>query len=241
MKRPPLIGVTVGRDLERPEYLRIRQAYTDAVAAAGGTPVLVPPLPEAALADLLVRLDGLLVSGGVDVDPGTYGERSHAKTTVDPERDALEFGAVGWALETRRPVLGICRGMQLLNVVMGGSLVQDLPSEGRAHWQPGQWSDVFHRIAVAPGSKLAAIIGAPSTDVNSFHHQAIRALGRGLRAVAWAEDGVIEAIEGTARPWLLGLQWHPENLQGRDHLGRSVFTAFVQACAQEFAGIERAG
>lgn len=226
----PRIGVTLGRDLpERPGFLRVRPDYLEAVARAGGIPIVVPPLADpAALDALLALLDGVLVSGGLDLDPRHYGESPHPTTRVDEVRDALELAVVQWALDAARPTLGICRGQQLLNVALGGSLIQDLESEGKQHWQAEDWSVPTHAIVIEPGSHLGRVLGTDWLDVNSFHHQAVRTLGAGLVAVARAPDGVIEAIEHETHPWMLAVQFHPENLL--DPRVQRLFGSFVEAC-----------
>lgn len=232
--RRPLIGLTVGRDLARdPSYLRLRDTYPRAVERAGGIPVLVPPMDdEAALEQLLERLDGLVFPGGIDVHPSHFGEQPHPTTQVDEVLDRLELYAARWAAERPIPTLGICRGQQLLNVALGGSLIQDLPSEGRdGHRQQGDRADLSHRLRVAPGSRLASICGSLEFQTNTFHHQAIRHLGRGLRAVAWTDDGVVEGIESTEHPWLLAVQFHPEDLAAFHTPSQRLFQALVAACS----------
>jgi putative glutamine amidotransferase len=185
--------------------------YAEQVAAAGGVPVLLPPLPGvAAAAD---RLDGLLLTGGGDIDPGTYGAQPHPRTSrVSMLRDAAELELLDAAMAAGLPVLGVCRGMQLVNVAHGGTLCQHLPN-GAGHTPvPGTFGS--HPVRVAPGTRLARILGANGNgvEVPTAHHQAVDRLGEGLVATAWAQDGVIEAVEpGVAGDrFLLAVQWHPE-------------------------------
>ncbi len=226
--RRPLVGLTIAPGLEEPGYLRLRETYPHAIEAAGGLPVLVPRMndPEA-LAELLERLDAIVFPGGVDVDPAAYGEAPHPLTEVNVELDQLELAVARWAATRAVPTLGICRGQQLLNVALGGSLVQHI--EG--HQQEGMRSALAHSIELEAGSRLANILGTKEVMVNTHHHQAVRGLGSGLRAVAWAPDGTIEAVESTDHPWLLSVQFHPEDLIDTHEPSRRLFAAFVQAAS----------
>lgn len=235
--RRPLIGIPAGlhHDRRGRVYVQLPRAYGSAVEAAGGAPVLIQPLDDAATLDrILGTLDGLLFPGGLDVHPARYGEERHPTVTVDEPLDALELGLARRAAERELTTLGICRGQQLLNVALGGSLIQDLPSAGTAHPQSDAAirDDLAHTVEVAADSRLASIFGATSFGVNSFHHQAVKALGRGLKPVAWSPDGVIEAVESTEHPWLLAVQFHPENLVPSHEPSRRLFAAFVAACAE---------
>ncbi|PYN13780.1 MAG: hypothetical protein DME06_06110 [Candidatus Rokuibacteriota bacterium] len=227
MATAPLIGVstsvTVGR---KPERAYVNAAYLSAVQQAGGVPVALPPqLDGAARRELFARLDGVLLTGGGDVDPARFNEPAHPTTSeVSPARDDLELALVAWALERRLAVLAICRGVQLLNVARGGSLYQDVGSEpgtAVAHSQRAPRHQPTHAVKVDPSSRLAHVLGVHELRVNSFHHQAIKALGRGLRAVAHGEDGLIEGaeLEDPSR-FVLGVQWHPEEMASHDGRGR---------------------
>ena len=190
--------------------------YADQVAAAGGTPVLLPPVPGIAAA--VGRLDALVLTGGGDIDPASYGAAAHPRTgAVSAERDRAELDLLAAALAAGLPVLGICRGLQLLNIARGGTLHQHLadlgPAAGRGHTpQPGTFGS--HQVRVAAGSRLAGILQADiPLAVPTAHHQAIDRLGAGLTATAWAADGIIEAAEltgGEHHPFVLAVQWHPE-------------------------------
>ena len=241
LTRNPIIGITVGFDApSQPEYLQLRHTYPDAVSGAGAVPVLVPPMPAEGLDRLLPLLDGILLPGGLDVEPAQYGELAHPTTRADGVLDELELRVAAWAIEWAVPMLGICRGQQLLNVALGGSLVQDLPCEGLAHPQAarlGPRGGLAHPVEVDPGSRLAEIFGTLSIEVNSRHHQAVRRLGGGLRAVAWAPDGVIEAVESLEHPWLLAVQFHPEDLVGFHDPSRRLLEAFVAACSRTRAAV----
>lgn len=231
----PLIGIPIGRDLPaNPTYLKLRRTYSDAVSGAGGAPVLLPPLEEeSALADTLGRLDGLLFPGGADVDPAHYGQPRHEKTQVDSVLDTLELAAARWAANQALPTLAICRGQQLLNVALGGTLVQHLADLGLGeHRQSTARQELSHELRLEPDSKLAAILGATVMEVNSFHHQAIEQLAPRLRAVGWAPDGIVEAFESQEHPWLIAVQFHPEDLVGFHQPSQRLLRAFVQACAE---------
>jgi putative glutamine amidotransferase len=221
----PLIGLTIGPHMDDPAYLRLRSTYHRAVEGAGGLPVLVPPLQNLdALHELLGRLDGIVFPGGLDVDPAAYGEAAHPLTEVNPDLDRLELAVARWVAQSRVPTLGICRGQQLINVALGGSLVQHI--EG--HQQPGARSDLAHSIRVAPDSRLASILGQTDLRVNTHHHQAVQRVAPGLRAVAWAPDGTIEALESADR-WLITVQYHPEDLVAGHEQSRRLFGLFVEA------------
>src|SRR5215468_5918369 len=185
--------------------------YIDQVTEAGGVPVLLPPVPGVASA--LGRLDGLILTGGGDVDPAGYGAPADPRTSrVQPDRDQAELELLAAALAEGLPVLGVCRGMQVLNVARGGTLCQHLPDEAGHAPAPGMFGS--HPVRVAAGTRLAGILGAngDGVDVPTAHHQAIDRLGDGLVAAAWAEDGVIEAVEASTAgdPFLVAVQWHPE-------------------------------
>jgi len=237
----PIIGIPcfpmVRGDTGRPIYAS-NQAYVQAVRHAGGVPILIPPVPGGeALPAIQEILDGLLLTGGADLDPALYGEAPLPETrSSEPQRDATELAITRWALEKRLPVLGICRGMQMLNVACGGSLYQDLPTQRPSafdHEQLGQArTHIAHEVSTEPGSLLARIVGEQQVGVNSFHHQAVRGIGQGLRVTGVAEDGVTEAIEIPDLPFVLAVQYHPEELEADDAASHQLFLAFVQASAE---------
>lgn len=232
MPTAPLIGISVGH---LPSGNRVIDGsdrdYSRAVQTAGGVPVLVPATSGTDLDALLARLDGLVLSGGGDVDPESYGAQpSPATGGVDPDRDSAEFRLLRAALDRGMPVLGVCRGCQVVNVALGGTLVQHLPDVTDVehfHREPRDW--ISHTVEVVAGSALHKIVGRDELEVNSIHHQAVERLAPSLRAVACAPDGVIEAVEDPER-YLLAVQWHPESLvPAGPHL--ALFEWLTAACS----------
>lgn len=224
----PLIGISCY--LERTRFgvwdtlsAVLPHSYVDGVVAAGGTPVLLPPV-EGWEAAHLSQLDGLIVAGGADIDPDRYGaEREAATGPARPERDESEWALIDNAFQVGLPILAVCRGMQLLNVVLGGTLHQHLPDRTGTddHLpEPGTFGPVA--VTVATGGRLAGIVGE-RVEVRCHHHQAVDRLGDDLTAVAWAADGTVEAIEVDADVFALGVQWHPEE----DGVDRRLFEALV--------------
>ena len=233
----PLIGLTTSLTVDTvPERAYVNIAYIRAVQEAGGIPLLLPPhLGTDVRAALWERLDGLVLTGGGDIEPARFGEPRHPKTDdVAPARDDLELDLTRRALDEDVPLFAICRGIQVLNVALGGTLVQDLPSErpsAIAHSQREPRHEATHAVKVmGEGTRLGRVLGSLEVQVNSMHHQAIDQLGFGLREVAWAPDGVVEGVElpGDDR-FVLGVQWHPEELVGHDQAARNLFSAIVDA------------
>jgi putative glutamine amidotransferase len=230
----PVIGISAYSERARwgvwdTGAVLLPQQYCAQVAAAGGVPVLLPPLAGIELA--VGRLDGLVLSGGADVGPGRYGAAAHEQTRgVRPDRDAAEAALLAAALGRGLPVLGICRGLQVINVARGGTLHQHLPDlVGHAGHGPTPGAYGSHPVRVTPGSNLAGVLGRTELDgVPTHHHQAIDRLGDGLTAVAWTPDGVIEAVELDVPgcPFALAVQWHPE--AGSDP---ALFRALVAAAS----------
>lgn len=208
--------------------------YMQAIEAAGGLPIVIPPLDLGAVDPLLDRLSGVCLSGGPDLDPAAYHERRHPKLgPVAPDLDRFELELARRADARGLPILAVCRGVQALNVARGGTLHQHLPDRPGTtidHRQSKPGPMPTHGVSIAADSKLASIMGRRRARVNSFHHQAVNRLGMGLRAVAWSPDGVIEAVEAPARDFLLGVQWHAECLVDRPEHG-ALFRALVTAAA----------
>jgi putative glutamine amidotransferase len=227
------------------ERTGLNSAYVRSVSAAGGIPVMLSPLigPSYA-ARALDGVDGLVLTGGEDVDPAWYNtERSPLSNPPSRERDLFELALFAAARQRELPILGICRGIQLINVALGGTLYQDLPSERPGpvdHNRAGTRTDRSHAIRLAPGSLAAEVLGAESVRVNSFHHQGIRDLAPGLVATGWSEDGLIEAVEAAAgQPWLLAVQWHPEEMHAESAApDRGLFTALVERAGSAAASVD---
>jgi putative glutamine amidotransferase len=235
---PPLIAVSTSVTVGKyPERAYVNASYLNAVQQAGGVPVpLAPQLTPAGRAEILKHMHGVLLTGGGDVDPARFGETSHPTTAeVSAARDTLEIELTRWALAKHVPLLAICRGLQVLNVALGGTLHQDIPSEPGSpldHSQAGLQGKArhipTHQVKVRDGSRLAGILGALEVDVNSFHHQAIKRLGQGLADVAWAPDSIIEGVElDTDDQFVVGVQWHPEELVASDRSAFNLFAALV--------------
>lgn len=231
----PLIGLTTYGRNAKGRY-ELQAEYSWCVFRAGGAPVLLPPVGGGELAcTWLDRIDALVLTGGGDVDPATYGGKSHPTMyTLDAERDASESSLAHEVLERDLPILAICRGLQVVNVVMGGTLYPHLPEvfgSKIAHRLPPR-EPTLHSVRVTPGSKLANALGATEVEGVSWHHQAIRDMAPGLVATAYAPDGVIEGAEATDRQWLVGVQWHPEMSADRDPVQQRLFDALVDATRQ---------
>lgn len=238
----PLILTTTTTDAERyrTPYAVLGSPYVLAVQQPGATALLLTPNHDPPSREHLLEMaHGLVLTGGEDVAPERYGEPPHPQLgTVNHPRDEAEIAALHGALERGMPVLAICRGMQLLNVALGGTLYQDLPSQLQGdllHEQEAAVTDRWHSARVEPGSRLEEIFGSAELHINSFHHQGVRELAPALAARAWAEDGLVEAVEAPDYPWVFGVQWHPERgeaemLEDRRHPDRRLFWSFVEAC-----------
>jgi putative glutamine amidotransferase len=231
----PLIGITMRLDVAESTFY-LRRYYAEAIEAAGGAPVYLPLIPDRHyLARVSERLDGLLLAGSdSDLDPARYGEEPHpCLGAVIPERDETDLRLLELCEERRLPVLGICFGAQSLNVARGGSLLQDLATQlpgALKHDQGAPYDRPSHQVRLEPDSLLARLAGGETARVNSSHHQAIKVVGRDLRVIACALDGVIEAVVDT-RPdrFALGVQWHPELGWARDQLSQAIFACFIKA------------
>jgi putative glutamine amidotransferase len=242
--RPPLIAVSTS-EMRVPERthaldeseppmreLALGMSYPRSVEAAGALPVVLAPVDVDHVEALVERVDGLMLSGGPDIHPSAYGAEPHpALGPTERDLDLFELTLVRAADARGMPILAICRGLQMLNVARAGTLIQDLPDEigseiNHRQEQPGRVPT--HEIRVEPGSRLEGVMGREGHDVNSFHHQAVNRLGRHLREVAWAPDGVVEAIEDPARDFLVAVQWHAESLAWREDQA-GLFAAFVAA------------
>lgn len=231
----PLIGISGSMNDAEKQIFLVR-AYMQALLNAGAVPVLLSPDMDApAMTACLAQLDGLMLAGGGDVVPARFQEEPIPELgETTPVRDAFELSILPMAMEHRMPVLGICRGIQVMNVALGGSLYQDLPAQFQPdflpllpHQQTEEYEKPTHPVSVKPSSLLHRLVGAPQLSVNSMHHQAVKAIASPLCPVATAPDGVIEALEHPKLPFFLGVQWHPERLE--DEASRQLFAGFIHA------------
>ncbi len=238
----PLIGLPSQRYTYidwRPKVHGQRWSYANAIIEAGGLPVIVPQVADKIiLRELYERLDGIFLCGGQDVDPKSYNTpQTTALEDIDIQHDQVELQLIDWALADGKPLLGVCRGLQIMNVAFGGSLYGDIPTEAPSavdHLGCVTHEDMkhdSHELLLEPDSRLAAILDSVKLRVNSLHHQAINRLGNGLRVVGRAEDNLIEAIElEGGKNFFIGVQHHPETFQDIDPAWRKLFKAFVDAC-----------
>lgn len=233
----PLIGLTGGQvyNGKSSPSTAVSEKYTQAVANAGGIPVIIPlHLAEDALGELATRLDGVLFPGGGDVHPHRYGSVMHPLVdSVSEARDRIEIALVQQVVQLKKPFLGICRGIQVINVALGGTLYEDILDQmpgAQPHAYSSEWprNHLAHSVQVWENSRLARILGETNVRVNSLHHQGIRQLASSLRPTAWAPDRLIEAIELPDHPFGIAVQWHPEWLQEHAPM-RHLFRAFVEA------------
>lgn len=255
----PVIGI-VPKYLADTGYVSVDDHYVQAVVAAGGIPFVLPLTSDTRVYETLIPLlDGILLTGGKDIDPERYGEHEVDRAKLFepvPRREQVECYLLNYALTYDAPLFGICRGMQLINVFLGGTLYVDLPeqflgtnSDGSArrepweHWQKTDYSLPSHEVRVVEGSRLADILHAGPLATNSMHHQGVRRLAPGLEVMAYGPDGLVEAVDFPERSFFLGVQWHPEFFAGEKHMG-ALFEALVEAARSFRArkadlGIER--
>lgn len=232
--KKPLIGIT--SNLNEGELVTLGQDNVSSIIQANGVPLILPSISDMdAIRRMAEAIDGLLVTGGGDVDPTQFGEEPHPKLgEVSPERDYFEINLIREVLKKDKPVLAICRGMQIVNVVMGGDLYQDIYAQSGAQLQHQQKAPRWHTshfIDVDKDGLLYKIVGETKIKVNSYHHQAIRRVAEGFHVSAKASDGIIEAIESKEHRFVLGVQWHPENITKKgDVYSQNIFKAFVEAC-----------
>ena len=248
----PVIGLTTqtlhaidGIPPGLPASWVMNQRYFQAAVNAGAVPWMIPLLDSdpATLRAIYERLDGILLPGGVDLDPAAFGEqRLPCCGNVDPARDRVELLLTRWAVEDGKPVLGLCRGLQVINVALGGTLYQDLatqlPQAIKHDYFPTHGYDrdyLAHEVALTGGTRLRTALGRPVVGVNSMHHQGIKALGGRLVSTATAPDGLIEAVEGEGAAFLIGVQWHPEVFEPADRGTQHLFHEFIEAAGQ-YAG-----
>jgi putative glutamine amidotransferase len=248
----PLIGITTGRQIDRVTSIRVPDTYVRAVLRAGGMPLLIPVgIPETDLAELRDQLNGVIFTGGADVEPARFGGMHHPRVYgVDVERDSLEIALVLIAVRTRLPFLGICRGIQVINVALGGTLYTHLADQlkwrvtsqrvgnqrGKSmildheHHEGNHYDYLAHSVTVERDSQLGRILNVHKIEVNSLHHQGVDQLASGLRAVAHSADQLVEGVEIRGHPFAIGVQWHPEWMPESVKM-QALLQAFVQAAA----------
>lgn len=232
----PLIALTPCHNTEKDEPY-MRPGYLKAIHAAGGTPIILPlELDDAELQRLAGMFDAFLFTGGPDLHPFYFGEDTQRYcSNVSPKRDRLELALLKQVMEAKKPLLGICRGIQLINIGLGGDIYQDIPSQFEedfpiAHKQPFAYEIPSHTVTVTPGSLLSRITGSSKIQVNSMHHQAVRRLAPGLTATGFAPHGLVECVEMPDYPaFFLGVQWHPEYLWEQEEASKNIFVEFVKA------------
>jgi putative glutamine amidotransferase len=247
MNHRPIVGITTqtlhsidGIPPALPPSVVMNQRYYGAVADAGASPVLIPLLDEDALRGAYDACDGLLIPGGVDVDPACFGEPPHPKLgRTDPARDKVELQLTRWAIEDRKPLLGLCRGLQVINVALGGTLYQDIaaqcPNAIRHDYFPTQGFQrdyLAHEVTLREGTRIRHAMATGHILVNSMHHQAIKALAPSLAPAGVAPDGLVEAAESSEEHFLVGVQWHPEVFEEHSAGTRALFVEFVAQAAR---------
>ncbi|MEM2136977.1 MAG: gamma-glutamyl-gamma-aminobutyrate hydrolase family protein [Candidatus Methanomethylicia archaeon] len=232
----PIVGITSSHDWSRETYM-LGNAYIKSVEIAGGIPIIIPPTYNMDIEVILSKIDALILSGGPDIDPYLYGESPTPRTgAINPLRDKFEIEIARKAVEMEKPLLAICRGIQVLNVAFNGTLYQDIntqiPKSIRHAWHTTTGTEVppnypTHTVKLKRESKLYKIFNKEILRVNSFHHQAVKDVGIGFEATAWADDGVIEAIEYMGEKYIIGVQWHPEWMYDSEMI--KIFQALIEA------------
>jgi putative glutamine amidotransferase len=230
----PVVALTATtKSIDGIMRVRLNEAYVHAVREAGLTPVVIPPLPPEELEPVIAVVRGIVLTGGEDVDPAEYGATNSRSNPAHPQRDKFELALVRLAHERNLPTLAICRGIQVVNVALGGTLVQDIPTECPSsinHDQSEERGIRVHDVYVEAGSKLATAVGATKIVVNSSHHQSVATVAEGLQVTGKSPDGIVEGVEWQGDFWwMLGVQWHPEELTaGAEDWDRALFRAFAK-------------
>ena len=243
--KKPLIGITLSQAREvknrrfpmRKGFDYLKRDYHYAITKSGGIPVLFPVTQDKKLIQHYIdSVDGLLITGGNDMDPKFFGQKPHYKSRIDPiERDTFDLTSCEYALDASIPILGICRGHQVLNVTCGGSIYQDICQIRRKtlkHNDPGETGRSFHNIKIDKSSLLYKIMKKETIEVNSNHHQVVDKIGTGLKPTAFASDGIIECLEIPDSKFVISVQWHPESIFGSEH-SRKLFKAFVKSAKKK--------
>ncbi len=234
--KKPIIGVTPWYDYDK-GITYIKKGYLEAILECGGIPALLPFYKEEQLENIIKAFDGFLLSGGSDFDAKIFGEDNlPCNGRICPLRDKLEIGLIKSAVRYYKPILGICRGMQAINIAMGGSVYQDIYSQAAGkklimHMQNAPGWYPIHELQISCDSLIYDILKTTCLNVNSFHHQAVKILPDGLKASAFTSDGITECIELSERPFTVGVQWHPELMWDKNKIHKKLFYAFVEACA----------
>lgn len=242
MSKPIILIPTPVQDPEMRRFA-MGKNYIRSLVECGAVPVMLPTsLDLQAVREMYERSDGVLLAGGSDIDPAYFGEEKHPETYgIDAERDRVEVALTQWAMQDDTPAFSICRGIQVANVALGGTLIQDIPSqwksaialEHRGHKIGAARDQILHNVCVEPNCKLAAIIGAGDVATNSFHHQAVGRVADGLVITSRAPDGIIESVEAPDKRWFIGVQWHPEEMtEGRPDM-MALFQNFVDASSRK--------
>ena len=232
----PIIGILA--DVDRNRVTSVKGDYISAIEMAGGVPFVFPYVQnDETLGEMVDACDGIFFTGGVDISPDRYGE-DKKPTCGEPQlnRDVLEFKAFDMAFKMKKPILAVCRGAQLVNVALGGTLYQDIPTEvdtDTVHRQTEGIYEYSHDVEIKEGTPLFRLCGETRIKANSFHHQAIKKLGEGLAVMAQADDGIVEAVYYTGNRYICAYQWHPERLFYNDDFNRGVFGDFVKECIRE--------
>lgn len=234
----PIIGITCGHQWEGIERYYVNQAYVTSILQAGGIPVLIPYMNVTLLAQMLKQVQGILIPGGIDIDANLFSHDIHPQCgKIDPMWDELDITVIRIALARNLPLLGICRGCQILNVACGGSLIQDIPSQTQSQInhrpEAPKWY-ATHEISIQPDSKLSQILHTTNTRVNSFHHQAVLQVAPGFQVTAVANDGIIEAIESVEHDYVIGVQWHPELMLDYYPEFKNLFSELIRAASLKY-------
>ena len=229
----PIVGVLAEIDNEL--STRVQNPYIHAIEKSGGTPILLPYVGDGRAIEHLVDIcDGFFFTGGADIDPKRYGEEARENIgDIRAHRDEFEFRVFQRVVKTSKPILAICRGAQLVNIALGGTLYQDIPSELHtkiSHRQSEPKFSPSHDVKIISNTPLHEMMGAEQIRANSFHHQAMKTLGKGLEIMAVAEDGIIEAVYSLGEQYVRAYQWHPERLFEADGQNRMIFEDFIHAC-----------